>query len=109
MPIESSGISADDQYFYSSRFKTLVRSKKEFLLSTAAEQPLTTLNVIEMFRYDFYALLRHLKIDKRYWWANAYINDIVNPFASISGLQKIYLINENELNSCITRSNTQRR
>lgn len=109
MPIESSGNSLEDQYFYSKQFKTLVRSKKEFLLSTAAEYPITELHVVEMFKHDFYALLRHLEVDKRYWWAVAFINGILNPFASISGLQKIYLIDERELNSCITRSNTERR
>lgn len=109
MPIERSGNSPDQQYFHSKRFKTLVRSRKEFLVETATEYPLNEGHVREMFKHDFYALLRYLKIDRNYWWATAYINDIVNPFASITGLQKIYCINQLELNSCITRSNTSRR
>lgn len=109
MPIESKEESLTEEYFYSKRFKTLVRSKREALLATADEYPITEPHVVEMFKHDFYALLRHLNVDRRYWWATAYINSILNPFMSISGLQKIYMINERELNSYITRSNTERR
>lgn len=109
MPIESTGNSAEQDYFYTNQFKTLVRSRKEFLLRTAEECPLNDIHLVEMFKHDFYALLRHLNVPKTLWWANAYINDITDPFASISGLEKIYLINSSELNNCITRNNTQRR
>lgn len=108
MPIDSTSVNNNSlNYYYSNVFKTLVRSEKEHFFNRAAEHQLTESRLIQMFKYDFYALLRELEVPKHLWWANAFINNVTNPQMNISEMKVVYLISEQDLAQSVSRTNTE--
>lgn len=108
MPISVSDYSSDYDYYYTDDFKTLVRSQKELLLRNGGTQGLIDRTQVQIYRYDFYRLLRALKIPPHLWWATAYINNVEDPFKDIMEMTEIRTINASMLESAIARKNTTR-
>ncbi|ASU03873.1 hypothetical protein JOAD_42 [Erwinia phage vB_EamM_Joad] len=107
MPIET-GYNELYAFYYTEEFKTLVRSEKELLLKSAGTKSIINRYSVQMYRFDFYRLLRSEGIPPHLYWATAFINGIEDPFMDISGLKEIRTLNESELESVIARKNTVR-
>ena len=107
MPIDTGGNAMYD-FFYTEEFKVLVRSQKEILLRSAGELPLVNRSEVQMYRYDFYRLLRSLGIPNHLHWATAFINGIEDPFKDNSGIKEIRTVSQSQLEDIITRKNTTR-
>lgn len=108
MTITINGFDMDKDFFYTDRFKTLVRSERELLRKEATEIPLLEPTVKYAFRNDFYRLIRHYGIPNYMHWVTAYINDISDPFKDISGMSHFLAIDESLLYSIVARTNTAR-
>lgn len=107
MPIDTGSNSMYD-FYYTEEFKTLVRSQKEILLRQAGTQYLVDRNEVYMYRFDFYRLLRSLKIPPHFHWATAFLNGIEDPFADCSHLTEIRTVLQSQLEDIIVRKNTER-
>lgn len=100
--------SSEEEYFYSERFKVLVRSEKEHLLKTSTVMPFTDKAQAWAMKHNIYMFLRNNNVPEHLLWATAYINGIENPFSNFTHLKQIFMINEQTLNNSISRSNTVR-
>lgn len=108
MPIATNNSAGGDKaYFFTPEYKTLIRSLKEILISTGGTLPIPNPNDRYAYRYDFYRLLRSLKVPVHLWWTVAYLNDIENTSKDNSKLLMIISIEESAILAAISRSNTQ--
>lgn len=108
MPIGSLNVNATKDIFYTTRYKTMVRSLKEVLLKQSQALPIPNPNDRYAYRYDFYRLLRELGVPSHMRWTVAFLNDITDPFADNSKKIEIHSIEESLVLSAISRSNTRR-
>lgn len=106
MPVNYVDGSAEEEYYHSEKFKTLVRSEKEHLLKTSTILDMRDKALAYAMRNNFYMFLRINGISEHLIWASAYINGIEDPFADYTNLREIFIVNEQELNNSISRSNT---
>jgi len=97
------------EVYYTERYKTLVRSEKEFLLKNCVQFPLENRAEVFAFRRDIYRLLRTINVEPHLYWTVAYLNGIENPDQDISHLREILVIQENVLEKIIVRSNSASR
>ena len=107
MPIDT-GYNSMYDFYYTEEFKVLVRSQKEILLRSSGSVPLVNRSEVQMYRYDFYRLLRSLGIPDHLHWATAFINGIEDPFKDNAGLIEVLSISTSQLENIITRKNTER-
>lgn len=108
MPIGSLNVNATKDIFYTNRYKTMVRSLKEVLLTQSQALPIPNPNDRWAYRYDFYRLLRELGVESHLHWTVAFLNDVTDPFADNSKKVEIRAISESLVLAAISRSNTRR-
>lgn len=107
MPIGSINNSAANNIFYTPEYKTLVRSLKEILVKEAQSIPVVNANERFAYRYDFYRLLRSLKIPSHMYWTVAFLNGVTDPTKDNSTIIEVLNISEESVLRAISRSNTR--
>lgn len=107
MPIGTLNPSRNKDIFYTSRYKTLVRSLKEILLEQAVLVPIPNPNDRFAYRNNFYKMLRELGVPFHMYWTIAYINGVENIFQDNSSIMEVYNIPESVVLGAISRSNTR--
>lgn len=107
MPISTNNADGDKSVFFTPEYKTLIRSLKEVLLKSSTSLPIPNPNDRYAYRYDFYRLLRALKIKSHLWWTIAYLNGVENVHKDNSNIIEIKNVDENIIVRAISRSNTR--
>ncbi len=106
MPLSIVNFSEGRDFFFTERFKVLVRSEREILLRQTQEIPIVSHAQLYAYRYDFYRFLRVQGIENHMLWVTAYLNGIEDPFMDCAGMQSYKIIDEAHLTQAVARSNT---
>lgn len=100
---------AMDQFF-TEEYKTMVRSNKEYLLSTAGKYPIEDISFLHAHRYDFYrVILEVFGVPQYMHWTTAFLNDIEDPSQYIGEMKEVLIIDVAVMNKLMQRMNLIRK